>query len=133
MSRKNVFIWEAATGQKIVELDATGSGYDTHVSFAVSSNGTCLATYSGGDDQLLIWETASGAKLANLSGLKETGIEFFDFVPGGAAVLVLDSQGTAQIFDCDVSGSVDDLVINARKRVKRELTSDERRRFSLGR
>jgi WD40 repeat protein len=93
---------------------------------AFGSDGRLILTSGGGDRGARVWDSFTGAKVA------EVGTEFLQgavFSPDGSRVATLSSEGTVRVFNWQRFAPVEQLVILAARRVKRDWTPGERERY----
>jgi len=74
-----------------------------------------------------IWEVATGTTLTILRGLPEIVSEV-SFSPDNKKIFVA-SNDTVQMYDCEICGSMPELIALAGKQVTRELTTPERQQY----
>jgi WD40 repeat protein len=115
---------DAKTGRTLTVI----SDHDGDVSTAsFSPDGRTLVT-GGSDLTARLFELPGGQSLGVLRG-HDNSVLSAEFSPDGQLVVTGGDDGTARIFRCDLCGSNDDLIGRARRRVTRELSAAERRRF----
>jgi WD40 repeat protein len=91
-----------------------------------SADGRFILTAGGGDRGARVWDSSTGAKVA------EVGTEFLQgavFSPDGTRVATLSSEGTVRLFNWERFAPVEQLVALAARRVKRDWTPGERARY----
>jgi WD40 repeat protein len=120
-------VWEADTGKEVAHIEIRPKPADPLI-FTFSPDGECLLTASFDTDTARLWETRTGAPLAELKG-QEGEIRTLHFRPDGARVVVGSIFAPARIYATEISGSLKDLVALAKRRVPRELTAAERQRY----
>ncbi len=123
---RTVRIWDIGSGSVVAVLH----GHDDEVGgLAWSPDGRRLATASG-DRTVRIWNTESGTEIIVIGA--HTGAVFsVSWSPDGTRVASASEDGTCRIWDATIS--IADLLTNARRRVSRELTAEERRNLMLPR
>jgi WD40 repeat protein len=104
-------VWNADSGASVAVLHG-------HSSFVVAASfnpaGTLVAT-AGSDGTARVWEAQDGASLLVLRGHKYLYKATFE--GGGMLILTRGQEGIARVYRCDVCGSVDDLIADARTRL----------------
>jgi WD40 repeat protein len=121
---QTVRIWDADSSRQL----ATLRGHDDGVrAVAWSPNGRQLVT--GSDDRTVrIWDTQSGAEII-VVGIHSKEVESVSWAPDGNRVASASQDGSCRIWDATIS--IEDLVANARRRVSRKLSAEERRNLML--
>ncbi len=121
---RTVRIWDADSGGELAVL----RGHDDWVQgVAWSPDGRRLATASS-DRTVRIWDGESGAEII-VVGAHTGGVESVSWSPDGKRVATASQDGTSRVWDATIS--IEDLVATARRRVSRELTTEERRNLML--
>jgi WD40 repeat protein len=119
-----VQVWEVATGRNVAKL----RGHEDRLNSAVfSSNSKWILTASW-DKTSIVWDARNGRKVVKLDGHAEP-IATAAFSPDGKQAATACWDGAIRLFDCDVCGSIEDLLKLATKRVTRSLTSEERQKY----
>jgi WD40 repeat protein len=119
LSGKNAYVWEVPSRQ----LLATLRGHEADVlSAAFSADGQKLVT-GAHNGEALLWDVESGKPRALLAGHTKE-VRLVAFSPNGARVATGSADGTARVWPVDFPGE-------ARKRLPRQLTEEERRRYGL--
>ena len=115
-------VWDVGTCSRIAELRGhTG----TVTSVAFSHDGAFVVTTSY-DLTAKVWETVTGQHVFDLRGHRGV-VKSAEFGPETDSIITSSpNDDTALIFKCDACLSVDQLLILARQKVTRELTSDEK-------
>ncbi len=117
-------VWDTATGQSLALLN----GHTKFVNSAVfSPDGKFIVTASS-DNMVRIWDVRTGLSLVVLHGHTDV-VNSAAFSPDGKRIVTASDDNTAQVFACDVCGSIDDLLVQANKRRRRELTQAERQTY----
>jgi len=115
-------VWDAATGGALLTL----AGHTTSVvSVAFSPDSSRIATGSL-DGSAKLWDTATGQLLQDLPA--QSGVTSVAFSPDGARLAVAGLDGTTRLYDL----SIDDLLVLAKARVTRQLTSQECQQYLHG-
>jgi WD40 repeat protein len=113
-------IWDLETPTSILVLRHEGNV----LAADFSPNGRFVVTATGGGT-VQVWEVASGESLGLF---RADGFLFgVAFSPDGTHIVASDDQ--SRIFECDVCGSLQELISLARERVTRSLTPAERRTY----
>jgi len=122
--KKTAQVWDTATGAVLADL----RGHTDDVTdVAFSPDGRFLVTASL-DNRPRIWEVRSGRIVFELRGIFGH-LTAARFSPDGKRVLTSSGNHTAQIYACEICGSLDDMVSLAHQRVRRELTVEERKKY----
>jgi WD40 repeat protein len=113
-------VWDAARGQELLTLKA----HTAYVfSVAWSPDGKRLTTGSG-DQTAKVWEAASGQEVLTLKGHNGYVLSVA-WSPDGKGLATASADGTVQIYAMDIR----ELLALARKRVTRNLTPEECKRY----
>jgi WD40 repeat protein len=120
-----VFVWETATGKSIAALIGHGGGDINSAQF--SRDGKFIVTASD-DHTARIWEANTGRQLMILRGNIQ-GVRAAEFSPDDKFVVTSGSDGMVRQYECEVCGSIEDLMALARTRVTRPLTCEERQTY----
>jgi len=115
-------VWEAASGKSVAVLG--GSGIVVR-SAAFGPHGRLVVTAG---DEARVWEAGTGRSVAVLRGLRRS-VYSAAFSRGGRLVVTVGSDGTAQIYTCEVCSSTEKLLPLAKSRVGRSLTRPEEQRY----
>ena len=91
-SNQKARIWDAATGEKLLELRHNGGGVRA---VAFSPDGTRLVTSGGGSAR--IWDAASGKELLELGA--GVGVWVVEFSPDGARLVTSGHYGGTRVWD----------------------------------
>ena len=84
---------------------------------------------SGGTDGTVrLWDPDGRQAPIVLQRLHDT-VSWVDFSADGRKIVTATNDGTATVWNCEVCGSIDDVVTMARSRVVRQLSPDERAAF----
>ncbi len=131
-------IWDAASGRTRVVLKGHS---DLVFATRFSPDGSTVVTASY-DGSAGVWDAASGDQLLELRGdghpITDAGFDpagrrivtaGLGLDPADPSSLAARPDGAARIYDCEVCGSLPDLLRTARAQVTRELTAAERREF----
>lgn len=117
-------VWNTETGQVLFEL----KGHIRPItSVAYSPNGKVIVTASG-DYTARLWDAATG-KLWRVLRDHTRPVRHAAFSPDGKWVVTAGEDATAQLFECQICGSLNDLLTWAQARAARELTCQERQTF----
>ncbi len=122
-----IHLWEADTGKKVSDIEIRPKPAEPVV-YTFSPNGECLLSASFDTATAQLWETRTGARVAQLTGEKGE-IRTLHFSPNGKQIIVGSIFAPARIYSTDISGSLGDLLALARRRVTRELTAAERQQY----
>jgi WD40 repeat protein len=121
---RTVRIWDTANGAGLAVLD----GHEGEIrGLAWSPDGQRLVTGST-DRTVRIWNAESGAEIIGV-GVHATEIRTVSWSPDGRRIASASQDGVCRIWDATIT--VEDLLTNARRRVSRELTPEERRNLML--
>jgi WD40 repeat protein len=120
-------VWEADSGKKVADIEIRPKP-EGPVIFTFSPDGECLLVASFDASTAQLWETRTGARLAELRG-QEGEIRTIHFSPDGKRIVVGSIFAPARIYATGMSGSLKDLLALARSRVARELTPAERQKY----
>ncbi len=117
-------IWDVDSGGEVAVL----SGHDESVQGVTwSPDGRLLATGST-DRTVRLWDAESAAEIIVI-GAHAGGVESVSWSPDGQLVASASQDGTARVWDATIRAQ--QLVANARRRVSRELSVEERRNLML--
>jgi WD40 repeat protein len=114
-------VWDAATGRLVTVL--RGHLRSVH-SASFSKDGRFLVTTSD-DRTARLWDASSGQEFFTLTGHHD-GVKSAVFSPDGKYVVTASWDGTARLWPADP-------LPLARERMPRELSSEEKERFQIGR
>lgn len=118
-------IWDASSGTKLAEL----RGHDNTIVNAVFSlDGKIVVTVCADDRTVRIWETATGKQLALLGGFP-AGPRQAVFSQDGMQLFVRSGEDHVRSYDLEVNGPIQELLRVAVKRLTRQLTPAERKRY----
>jgi WD40 repeat protein len=117
-------IWNADNGNELAVL----RGHDDAVrAVQWSADGRQMVT--GSEDRTArIWDTESGVEII-VGGAHGKGVEGVSWSPDSRRIASASQDGTARIWDATIS--IGNLVANARRRVSRDLTAEERHNLML--
>ena len=116
-----VRVWDASgQGQPVV---LTGHrGFVLNAVFAPDGR-----VMSGGTDGTVrIWDPSGRGAPIVLQRLQDEAVSWVDFTADGRRIVTAANDGTATVWNCEVCGSVRDVLTLARSRVVRRLTPEER-------
>ena len=123
-SDQTLRLWDAETGEVINVMNGHGSAV---VSVAFSPDGKRIA--SGSSDQTLrLWDAETGEVINVMNG-HEGAVWSVAFSPDGKRIASGSDDRTLRV--TWVGGSKRELIEQARDRLPREMTEDEKRRFYL--
>ncbi len=119
---RTVRVWEPGGGAALAL-----QGHEDEVKTAVFTADGSRVFSSSADGTLRLWDARTGAPLAVL----RSGEDVVDDVAlsSDGKIATLNSGEIVQIFECEVCGSLDDVLALARSRSPRQLTADERRQY----
>jgi WD40 repeat protein len=126
-------VWDVATRKRIAALDEPGHPYsgNAQANAAFSPDGTLVVVVRE-DDTAEVWDVATENVVAvlneqgtNAEGLPAPAVAFS---PNGRRIVVDGVDGVVRLYSCDICAPVKNLLMLARSRVTRELTSTERLR-----
>jgi WD40 repeat protein len=118
-----VLVWDASTGKRINEFQTSSELDDIRL----SGNGKWLVTQHR-DGKSFLWELQTGESLAQLVvGIQST--RRLAVNQDGTKVAARTEQGEVWLDTCDVCADLKELVQMGQKHKKRELTSQERRKY----
>ena len=119
-------LWNAFTG----ELSFVLSGHKDDVTRATfSPDGNRIAT-SSRDGTVRVWViTQRTVKVISELRLHAAGVSSVAFSPDGRRIVTVGSDGSAQISSYETYISAEDLVKDARRRVTRPLSAEEREKY----
>lgn len=84
---------------------------------------------AGNDGRLRVWDWRRGLVLV---ALRQEGFAFgVDALPDGRSFVSASDDGSVRVWECDVCGSIEDVLALADRRTTRDLTDDERERFRV--
>lgn len=124
-------IWDALTGVELIALQGKpGSGLEGQYKAEFSHNGDFVFMRNTDDELRILQASGSGLLLADIGDrtLKINRFSGSALSPDGKTVLVANGAKVL-IYSCELCGSIDELIILGRARVKRSLTDNERRKF----
>jgi WD40 repeat protein len=119
-------LWDVASGK---ELRVLRGHVDAVTSAQFSADGKTVVTASS-DKTARLWDVASGKELRVLRG-HEDAVNSAQFSADGKTLLTASNDKTARLWECAECRPVQELVVEIARKVGRELTEDERRRFGL--
>jgi WD40 repeat protein len=118
-------IWDVSTGARLLTLH----GHSAPVWTAeFSPDGLKIVTASE-DGTARVWDATTGRQMLILRG-HSGPVRSAAFSPDGTEIVTAGSDGTVRIYGgCQLTCSLPDLLAQARKRVQRELTPQERSQY----
>jgi WD40 repeat protein len=119
-------IWEAASGKALAILRGHN---DPITSAQFSPDGKYIITASY-DNTIRLWEAVSGKELVVLEG-HHASVTTVHFSPNGKLIISASKDGTASLWQCTSCRPIEEIITELTKRVGRNLTEDEQRRFGL--
>lgn len=119
-------LWDAGSGRRLFSL----AGHQAPVAAAAfSPDGRFVITGGDtGDPTVRLWDLRTGQTLMTFWG-HTAGVRGLSFSVDGRHFVSAGADGTAQVYDCDVCGNLDDLLAQAPSHVTRALTAEERQRY----
>ncbi|MFZ2614840.1 MAG: WD40 repeat domain-containing protein [Anaerolineae bacterium] len=119
-------LWDAASGLRLFRL----AGHQAPVTAAAFSPDGRFAITGGdtGDPTVRLWDLRTGQILMTFWG-HAAGVRGLSFSADGRHFASAGADGAAQVYDCNVCGSLDDLLALAPSHVTRELTVEERQKY----
>jgi WD40 repeat protein len=129
-------VWDARTGQTIAQLrghtrPVTSAAFSPDGKFVVTTStggGGPRAFTTAPDDTARVWDAKTGQPVAELRGHTQSVVSAA-FSPDGKFVVTANSDKTAQIYRCELCGSLEELLALGRTRVTRKLTAEERKLY----
>ena len=119
-------LWDAASGKELSVL----RGHEAPVSNAqFAPDGNSIVTASD-DNTARLWDAASGKELAVLHGHEDRVVNA-QFAPNGKSIVTASRDSTARLWSCDVCRPIEEIAAELKRRVGRNLTDEERRRFGV--
>ena len=117
-------LWDVATGEQVLELRSAGVPTDPS-----DPNPVTVADLLRRLRQALRTEDLAQATKVNRQVRRRPELTDVGFDSTGRRFVTVGIDGTARVYDCDVCGSLDDLLAAAPSHVTRDLTAAERRDF----
>jgi WD40 repeat protein len=118
---KTARLWDVASGQVLRELQ----GHQDWVVYAAFSPDSKLVVTASDDKTARLWDVASRQALWELQG-HQNWVRHAAFSPDGKLVVTASVDGTARLWACRVCAPSASLIADIRKRVKRQLSPQER-------
>lgn len=115
-------VWDAASRKKVSEIDVRPKEL---VSFALSPDGNFLVTVSFEEHTTEVFETRTGARVAELTG-HTSPVRSPGFSPDGRRIVTAGLDGEVNLYTFNLGGTTTQLLALARERVPRQLTAQER-------
>jgi WD40 repeat protein/energy-coupling factor transporter ATP-binding protein EcfA2 len=116
-------VWDAQSGQQLAILQGHAAGV---ASAAFSPDGQRVVTASN-DDTARVWDASSGQSLVVMGAADK--VTSAAFSPDGQRIVISIADGTARLYGCEAACDLTDVLALVQRRVTRELTPDERRRY----
>jgi WD40 repeat protein len=116
-------LWDVATGRNLHEFP-----HEEPIHEAVfSQDGRWILTASV-DSTAVLWDASNGKRLMEFGGYDRSRTTA-SFSPDSARVATGTAFGQVLVHACEICGSVENLLTQARSRVSRQLTADERTKY----
>ncbi|MFZ1551250.1 MAG: hypothetical protein WAV53_07600, partial [Anaerolineae bacterium] len=103
------------------QAPVTAAAFSPDGRFAITGGDT-------GDPTVRLWDLRTGQTLMTFWG-HAAGVRGLSFSADGRHFASAGADGAAQVYDCNVCGSLDDLLALAPSHVTRELTAEERQKY----
>ncbi len=117
-------LWDVATGEQVLELRSAGVPTDPS-----DPNPVTVADLLRRLRQALRTQDLAQATKVNRQVRRRPELTDVGFDSTGRRFVTVGIDGTARVYDCDVCGSLGDLLAAAPSHVTRDLTAAERRDF----
>ena len=121
-------IWNATDHQELAVLTA-GGGNSVGIA-AFSPDGKEIVTATS-DGTVRIWSATRYQQLTVLGEPTGIGVSNVAFSPDGKEIVTANQDGTARIWSTELAGPIQALERIAEKRVTRQLTRDEKKRYNV--
>jgi len=119
---KVIRVWDAASRMQVSKIDVRPKEL---LSIAFSADGNFLVTVSFEEHTAEVFETRTGARVAELTG--HTGpVRSPSFSPDGRRIVTAGLDGEVNLYAFNLGGTTTQLLALARERVPRQLTAQER-------
>ncbi|MDM0053663.1 TIR domain-containing protein [Variovorax sp. J22R115] len=119
-------LWDVVSGQELRVLHGHGRSI---TSAQFSADGKTVVTACD-DHTARLWDVSSGQELRVFRG-HEGGVTSAQFSADGKKVVTASFDKTARVWDCPECRSAEEVAPEVARKVGRELTEAERRRFGL--
>ena len=121
---QDAHIWDVATGEHVLVIQHNTAVHDAQ--FSPDDRWVVTAANRGG-----LWDAQDGTNIVRLQGHEGT-LTAAAFDPTGRTIFTGGVDGTVRRYECELCGSLDELVVLAERRLaatRRELTAGERARY----
>ncbi len=117
-------LWDVASGKELQVL----RGHEGRVTSAQFTADGKTVVMAGWDGTARLWDVASGKELQVLRGHKG-GVTSAQFAADGKTVVTAGEDGTARLWDCRMCRPLDEMIVEVKKTIRRDLTADEEIQF----
>ncbi|MCC7374898.1 MAG: TIR domain-containing protein [Verrucomicrobiales bacterium] len=114
---RRIILWDTATGNRGATIEYASDAPGGVGLFQFNLSGSCLLTATFDGATAALWETATGLRLAELAGT-DGEIRTLSFHPDGRRALVGSIFAHARVYDCEMCGSTEELLVAADQRLR---------------